>query len=280
MNALQNFAFEDQLVRIVANDDEPWFVGADVCEVLSLKNSRQVLSSLDDDERDVRSMDTLGGPQEMIVVSEAGVYRLVFRSRKPQAERFKRWLAHEVLPQLRKTGAYAPNPQPEERSGLLKDAPLAARVDAVRLARTLFGRDRAKSLWQEMGLPIVPDANEWSGTGETARLIKQLLDQKCDGQTIRTLVLSAWEGNEADRLNLMGFGIRVDEDGDGLLIGHRAPGVRQALEWAGYQDGAWLMPLRRIPHARSGPRLTLGGIQTRTTWLPLSVLDDFAGLPQ
>ena len=109
MTGISNFAFEDHLVRVVKQGDEPWFVGRDVCKVLQIKNETQAMSRLDSDERrdGVCITDPIGREQSVIVVSEPGVFRLVFSSRKPEAERFKRWLAHEVLPELRRTGSYA-----------------------------------------------------------------------------------------------------------------------------------------------------------------------------
>ena len=89
-------------------DFDPWFVAADVCKVLDIQNSRDVVAKqLDDDEKGVATIYTLGGAQKMNVVSEPGLYRLIFMSRKPEAEKFKRWVFHEVLPSIRKTGSYS-----------------------------------------------------------------------------------------------------------------------------------------------------------------------------
>jgi prophage antirepressor-like protein len=82
MNAVVPFAFEDKLVRTVRIEDEPWFAGKDVCSVLDIRDHKQALGRLDEDERGGCSVPTPQGPQEMIVVSEAGVYRLIFTSRK------------------------------------------------------------------------------------------------------------------------------------------------------------------------------------------------------
>lgn len=87
-------------------EGEPWFVAADVCRALGLGNSRQTLSYLDDDEKGVITSDTLGGKQEMSTINEPGLYSLILRSRKPEAKAFKRWITHEVIPAIRKTGGY------------------------------------------------------------------------------------------------------------------------------------------------------------------------------
>ena len=96
-------------VRIILQDNEPWFVAKDVCDCLDLSNSRKALSRLEDDEKGVTLSDTLGGKQEMATVNEYGLYSLVLSSRKPEAKEFKRWITHEVLPSLRKYGTYSLN---------------------------------------------------------------------------------------------------------------------------------------------------------------------------
>lgn len=107
MNELKIFEnAEFGRIRAVDRDGEPWFVAADVCRALELGNSRQALTRLDDDEKGVISADTPGGKQEMNVVNEPGLYSLVLGSRKPEAKAFKRWITHDVIPSIRKTGAY------------------------------------------------------------------------------------------------------------------------------------------------------------------------------
>lgn len=98
--------YKNSPVRIVEKDGEPWFVAKDVCDILALGNPRSSIALLDEDERGVHSMDPPSGKQEMGIISEAGLYSLILRSRKPEAKAFKRWVTHEVLPSIRKTGAY------------------------------------------------------------------------------------------------------------------------------------------------------------------------------
>ena len=98
--------YKNSPVRIVEKGGEPWFVAKDVCDILALGNPRSSIALLDEDERGVHSMDTPSGKQEMGIISEAGLYSLILRSRKPEAKAFKRWVTHEVLPSIRKSGAY------------------------------------------------------------------------------------------------------------------------------------------------------------------------------
>ncbi len=106
MSNIVAFDFESHDVRVVIDQDgEPLFVAADLLSTLHL--DRKALERLDDDEKGVSSIHTPGGMQEMTVVSESGLFNLVLGSRKPEAKRFKRWVTHEVLPSIRKTGSYA-----------------------------------------------------------------------------------------------------------------------------------------------------------------------------
>ncbi|MGK0674556.1 MAG: Bro-N domain-containing protein [Halothiobacillaceae bacterium] len=106
-NELIPFDFEGRQVRVVTDaQGEPWFVAADVCAALHLPDTHKAVARLDDDEKGRNSIPTLGGDQEMTVVNEPGLYSLVLGSRKPEAKRFKRWVTHEVLPAIRKTGRY------------------------------------------------------------------------------------------------------------------------------------------------------------------------------
>jgi len=106
VNDVVPFTFEGTPVRVLVVDEEPWWIARDVCAVLDIQNNRDALSSLDDDEKGVATTDTLGGPQQLATVNEPGLYSLIFRSRKPEAKAFKRWVTHEVLPQIRRTGRY------------------------------------------------------------------------------------------------------------------------------------------------------------------------------
>jgi anti-repressor protein len=103
-------------IRIWIDDDgTPWWVVADVCRALGLSNVGQALSGLDTDERrDIILNDVTGRRQEMAIVSESGLYSLILRSRKPEAKAFKRWVTHEVLPSIRKTGAFISPEKAEE----------------------------------------------------------------------------------------------------------------------------------------------------------------------
>lgn len=126
-------------------DGEPWFASRDVGAILGLTNVRQSVAYLDDDEKGVTTADTPGGQQEISVISEAGLYSLIMRSRVPAAGAFKRWVTHDVLPAIRKTGRYVEPAAPKTRVELARE--LLAAEERAELAlqqaeeqRALLGR--------------------------------------------------------------------------------------------------------------------------------------------
>lgn len=109
MNELQLFNFENNQVRTLLINDEPWFVGKNVAQILGYSNPRDALSKhVDDEDKNIVAIrDGNKGNPNQTVINESGVYALVFSSKLPSAIRFKRWVTSEVLPQIRKTGSYA-----------------------------------------------------------------------------------------------------------------------------------------------------------------------------
>lgn len=108
---IQLFNYDTSEIRTVYRDGEIWFVAKDVCDILELTNPTEAIKSLDDDEKmTLRISDghsgQRGGAQFLNIISEPGLYKLIFRSNKPEAKAFSRWVTHEVLPSIRKTGKY------------------------------------------------------------------------------------------------------------------------------------------------------------------------------
>jgi anti-repressor protein len=123
-NSIQRFDFKGAALRTLTDENgEPWFVAKDVCDVLELSNVGQALARLDNDEKSSITLNdgTPGNPNRAIV-SESGLYALVLASRKPEAHEFKRWVTHEVLPQIRKTGGYIPTSDDDDDMTILAKA--------------------------------------------------------------------------------------------------------------------------------------------------------------
>lgn len=165
--------FEERQVRVFVDaDGELWWVAADVCSVLDLRNSRRAVAALDADEKGLELVDTPAGPRKVVTVSEPGLYALILRSRKPAARRFSRWVRHDVLPTLRRTGRYemAPDiadtpPEPDDAAPP-RDALMDPDVERMWQQRiTMYRRvcGRATALWALRRSPF-----PMPGDGETA----------------------------------------------------------------------------------------------------------------
>lgn len=128
-------------VRTTMIDGNPWFVARDVCDCLGLDSSN-ISKLLDEDEKGSYTVRTLGGDQRMLTINESGLYSLVLRSRKPEAKAFKRWITHEVLPSIRKTGGYGQTTLPNFNNPVeaarawadAKEAEMLAHAKVVELA--------------------------------------------------------------------------------------------------------------------------------------------------
>ena len=102
-------------IRTVTIDNEPWFAGKDVAEALGYSNTRKAIGDhVHEDDKGVTKWDTLGGKQDLTIINESGLYALIFGSKLESAKRFKHWVTSEVLPAIRKTGAYQKPLTPQE----------------------------------------------------------------------------------------------------------------------------------------------------------------------
>lgn len=282
------FAFEDQLVRVYKPNGEPWFVGRDVCRVLEIKNESDALKRLDTDERQdgVAITDPMGREQSVIVVSEPGVFRLIFASRKPEAERFKRWLAHEVLPALRKQGFYGtparePDPLVEFPAA---DGPLSehmAKLATLRECRMIHGPRAAARLWKRLGMPVVEES-VIDADVEGRRCLAVLLDQvviedKQFGRhkRLRDLIERALNEDFKTIEQLRDdFGVRVMPEEDGFVVANASVALHALYHGTPWADHRWRAALRLLPGARPGMRTVIEGLQRRGTFLPAALIDD------
>ena len=175
MNELQIFkSHEFGEIRTTIQNGEPWFVAADVCKALDIENNRKATNRLDDDEKGVTLSDTLGGKQKLTIVNEAGLYSLVLGSRKPEAKAFKRWITHEVLPTIRKTGGYVNSaeafiehylPNADESTRTM----FRAQLKAIEDLNARIEADKPKVLFAD----AVSSSDTTILVGEMAKILKQ-----------------------------------------------------------------------------------------------------------
>lgn len=153
-------------LRTMSIEGEPWFVAKDVLAILDL--DRTAMRKLDDDEKGVHSIHTPGGDQRLSIVSEPGFYKLVMRSRKPEAKAFQRWVTHEVLPAIRRDGAYVSTSGGEDDATLMARALIAA-DRAIKRRDALIGELRPKALFAD----AVAASDGTCLVGELAKMMRQ-----------------------------------------------------------------------------------------------------------
>lgn len=173
-NQLSVFNYNSKLVRTVIKNGEPWFLAKDICDILEIGNPSQAISRLDLDEKDTIILNEGIGNPEKSIVSESGMYALVLGSRKQEAENFKRWVRKEVLPSIRKHGAYM---TPETIEKVLLDPDTIINI-ATQLKQERQLRQQAEHQIEEQKQKVLfADAVSASKTsilvGELAKILKQ-----------------------------------------------------------------------------------------------------------
>ena len=176
MNELQIFkSHEFGEIRTTIQNGEPWFVAADVCKALDIENNRKATNRLDDDEKNTVTLsDGNRGNPNTTIVNEAGLYSLVLGSRKPEAKAFKRWITHEVLPTIRRTGGYVNSaeafighylPYADESTRTM----FRAQLKAIEELNAKIEADKPKVLFAD----AVSSSDTTILVGEMAKILKQ-----------------------------------------------------------------------------------------------------------
>lgn len=160
-------------IRALAENGEPWFVAKDVCDALGI--DKTAASRLDGDEKGLRLTQTHGGEQQVLFVNEPGFYRLVMKSRKPEAKAFQRWVTHEVLPAIRRDGGYMaakPDETPEEtmaRALRIADETMRRQKERIESLSSANAEMRPKALFAD----AVAASESTCLVGELAKMLRQ-----------------------------------------------------------------------------------------------------------
>lgn len=275
MNDIQVFDFEDNAVRVIEKDGEPWFVAADVCRVLDIKNSRDAVADLDDDEADVvntytRSANGVEQKRQLNIINESGLYNLIFRSRKPEAKKFRKWVTAEVLPSIRKTGMYvAPEMDcraSDEVRGRddfadLPDRTFQQWINLVRETRLLFGRDAARRVWDQSPLPSV-GTDEGIGCYDVPEFTAE------DGRACLDIIVSACFDGAAVR---HGSGVRpyMLRGRKYLFVAMSHPFIRRLFDGGKFSAGRHIKALLALPECvRPRAAVRVGSWQGRGVLVP------------
>lgn len=170
MSAVELFTYANaHRVRVVRDPEgDPWFVLADLCRVLAIVAPARLAARLDEGVRQTHTLQTAGGPQQMTIVSEPGMYEVVIRSDKPEAAKFRRWITTEVLPAIRKTGTYSRYPaQPTELPSKRQLAQMVIDAEDRAEAETR-ARVEAESRAKELAIPASAWSHMADSTGDYA----------------------------------------------------------------------------------------------------------------
>ena len=196
MQIFENSAFGQMRTTVI--DGEPWFVAVDVCRALEI--DRTASRRLDDDEKGVCSTHTPGGLQDVTIINEPGLYTLVLGSRKPEAKAFKRWITHEVLPSIRKTGAYATDSRLMEAAQLLASCRNPAAIPALVAVLSEYTGVQIETpgpMWEGSKFDNLVHVRNWI---ETSNLSVE--DMVSDPTTVLYHRFTSW-------LNLNHLGVRI-----------------------------------------------------------------------
>lgn len=115
-SALTRFTFKSTDVRTIEKDGLIWFVASDIAKALGYADAAQMTRNLDDDERGLHNVQTPSADQQMVIINESGLYHALLKSRKPEAQPFRKWVTAEVLPAIRKEGSYKPEAAPAQKA--------------------------------------------------------------------------------------------------------------------------------------------------------------------
>lgn len=189
-NEIQRFDFRGASLRILTDEaGEPWFVAKDACDILGI-DTNHLREALDDDEiTNLRNSEVWNQPgRAPLIISEPGLYKLIMRSRKPEAKEFQRWVTHEVLPQIRRTGGYIPTSEADDDMTILAKAVMIGQ-------RTMEEQKKRIAAQQSRIDELQPKASMWDSfvdipdvlsVGNSAKLLSNL------GRPIGRKALFAW----------------------------------------------------------------------------------------
>ena len=283
MNDIIPFDFEGAAVRVLDREGFPWFVLADVCRVLEIGNPSEASKRLDADEKMTLSnieghSGRRGGPQALTIINESGLYSLVLTSRKAAAKRFKKWVTAEVLPTIRKTGAYSMSAAAEDGVAAAWGQPVAslnAQIRMIAEARAVYGPGAARRLWRASGLPQVEDADEdderlADPQGCLAHLMRQAVFKH---ETVGSLIDAALDGATPAILTEMGIRVRPAGYLNRVAVADKSEALSAIFQETAWCDGGWVLGLLGLPGARMAVNMDFNGRKRRAVLVPLAFVN-------
>ena len=262
------FDFEEHAVRVIMRDTDPWFVAADICRVLELKNPSMVVKGLDDDEVTLSIIE--GSHRKTNIINESGLYALVLTSRKETAKRFRKWITAEVLPSIRRTGRYdhilPDDPQIPFASETTRDAELW--LSMIREARLLGGTKAGRTMWERSPLPqLFASPSDAPAKSECLACLAHLISVM--GHEISDARL----GNADAIHRLSQNGMRIKQDG--LFVANaQATGIGKVFLNTNWVNSGHINALRGLAGVLPSPcSYSLNATQSRGLIVPFDLLN-------
>ena len=191
-NSLQLFQNADWKVRVVMRDGEPWFVAKDACDCLELTNVSKACQTLDEDEKGITKVYTLGGYQDMMLISESGLYTLVMRSNKPEAKVFRKWVTSEVLPSIRKTGGYGIRTVDDMINDPDTAIRLLTQLKILRLQNDQLEMERDEAIRTKAMIGSRREATAMNTASQKSKECEKLREQIGDSKTYKAVTAITW----------------------------------------------------------------------------------------
>ena len=191
-SALKLFENPQFKIRVIMRCSDPWFVASDACKCLDLANSRDAVSRLDDDEKGVGKVDTLGGSQDMMLISESGLYTLIMRSNKPEAKVFRKWVTSEVLPSIRKTGGYGIRTVDDMINDPDTAIRLLTQLKILRLQNDQLAMERDEAIRTKAQIGSSREATAMNTASQKSKECEKLREQIGDSKTYKAVTAITW----------------------------------------------------------------------------------------
>lgn len=163
-------------IRTIEVKNEPWFVGKDITDVLGYSNARKAIGDhVDEEDKGVTKCDTLGGAQHLTIINESGLYSLILSSKLPKAKAFKRWITHDVIPSIRKTGGYINGSEDMSDDEIMAKALMVAQktIESNKARISQLESDNNRMRPKEIFADAVSASDSTILIGDMAKLIKQ-----------------------------------------------------------------------------------------------------------
>ena len=191
-SALKLFENPQFRVRVIMRCADPWFVAKDACDCLELTNVSKACQTLDEDEKGITKVYTLGGSQDMMLISESGLYTLIMRSNKPEAKVFRKWVTSEVLPSIRKTGGYGIRTVDDMINDPDTAIRLLTQLKIMRLQNKQLEMERDEAIRTKAQIGSSREATAMNTASQKSKECEKLREQIGDSKTYKAVTAITW----------------------------------------------------------------------------------------